>query len=137
MEAKAAGAEAAANGEHAAAAAAYSKAIAGGLGSALVYAKRAEALLRLGHPTAAAADCERALEANPDSAKAYKVAAKALTKKGEWERAYERVCTAIKIDYDDDLAELQKTLKAKVDKMKKIEAQRAKRAAAEEPTAAA
>ena len=36
--------------------------------SALLYAKRAEALLKLGHPSAAVADCEKALELNPDSA---------------------------------------------------------------------
>ena len=64
---------------------------------------------------------QAALEKNPDSAKPYKVAAKALTKKGEWTAAYEKVCVGMKIDWDEDAAELQKVLKAKCDKMKKIE----------------
>ena len=71
MEAKSEAAEAASNGDFTAAVAAYSKALAG-MPSALTYAKRAEALLKLGHPTAAVADCEAALEKNPDSAKTYK-----------------------------------------------------------------
>ena len=85
----------------------------------------------LGHPTPALADCMQALKVNPDSAKTYKVAAKALTKQGEFEKAYEKICTGMKLDYDDDAAELQKTLKAKLDKMKKIAAQRARAAEAE------
>ena len=96
-----------------------------------------EALLRLGRPSAAAADCEKALELNPDSAKAYKVAGKALTKTGDFEGAYAKLCTGNKIDEDEDSAALQKTLKAKCDKMKKIGAQRAKREAAAAPAAEA
>lgn len=129
MAAKMAAVEAAGNGELEAAVAAYSTALAG-MPSALLYAKRAEALLKLGHPSAAVADCEKALEINPDGGKAYKVAAKALLKTGAWETAYARVCTGVKLDYDEDAAELQKVLRAKCDKMKKIAAQVAKRAAA-------
>ena len=69
---------------------------------------------------------------NPDSAKTYKVAAKALVKKGEWQGAYAKLCTGNKIDEDDESGALQKQLKLKVDKMKKIEEQKAKRAAAAE-----
>ena len=90
MEAKGEAAEAASNGDWSAAVNAYSKALSG-MPSALTYAKRAEALLKLGHVSAALADCEAALEKNPDSAKPYKVAAKALTKKGDWTGAYEKV----------------------------------------------
>ena len=32
---------------------------------------------------------------------------------GEWETAYARVCTYLKIDYEDDAAELQKLLQTK------------------------
>ena len=127
MEAKMAAAEAMANGDFEAAVAGYSKSLAAAP-SALTFAKRAEALLKLGLPTAAIADCEKAKELNPDSAKPYKVAAKALAKKGEFAAAYSKVCVAMKIDYDDDDAEFQKALKAKCDKMKKIGEQRAKRA---------
>lgn len=38
--------------------------------SPLLYAKRAEMYLKLRKPNAAKRDCDRALEANPDSAKA-------------------------------------------------------------------
>ena len=51
MEAKMVAAEAASNGDWAAAVAAYSKAIAGNP-SALTYAKRAEALIKMGVPQA-------------------------------------------------------------------------------------
>ena len=130
MEAKQEAAEAASSGDLARAVACYSTALKGAP-SALTYAKRAEALLKLGHPTPALADCIEALKVNPDSAKTYKVAAKALTKQGEFEKAYEKICTGMKLDYDDDAAELQKTLKAKLDKMKKIAAQRARAAEAD------
>ena len=111
MEAKMEAAEAAGNGEHEKAVAAYSTALKA-MPSALMYAKRAESLLKLGRPAAAVADCDRALEVNPDSGKAYKVAAKAYTQMGEWDLAYARVCTYLKIDYEDDAAELQKLLQA-------------------------
>ena len=127
MEAKMAAAEAAGNGDFEGAVAGYSKALAANP-SALTYAKRAEALLKLGFPSAAIADCEKALEMNPDSAKTYKVAAKALTKKGEWTAAYNKLCTGNKIDEDEDSAALQKRLKTKCDKMKKIAELHAKRA---------
>ena len=59
----------------------------------------------------------------------YRVAAKALARKGEWQPAYEKLCTGNKIDEDDDSRALQKQLQAKVAKVKKIEELRAKRAA--------
>ena len=129
MEAKMAAAEAASNGDFEGAVAGYSKSLAANP-SALTYAKRAEALLKLGYPSAAIADCDKALEINPDSAKTYKVAAKALTTVGKFDDAYKRLCIGNKIDEDEDSAALQKTLKLKVDKMKKIGEQRAKRAEA-------
>ena len=127
MEAKMAAAEAMSNGDFSAAVAGFSKSLAAAP-SALTYAKRAEALLKLGHPTAAVADCTRALEINPDSAKTYKVAAKALTKLGDWAGAYAKLCIGNKIDEDEDSAALQKSLKAKCDKVKKIGELRSKRA---------
>ena len=127
MEAKMAAAEAMSNGDFEAAVSNYSKSLAA-QPSALTFAKRAEALLKLGHPTAALADCKSAKELNPDSAKPYKVAAKALTKTGDWQGAYENLCIGNKIDEDEDSALLQKTLKAKVEKMKKIGEKRSKRA---------
>merc|ERR1719498_314680 len=127
MEAKIAAAEAASNGDFEAAVQGYSKALAANP-SALTYAKRAEALLKLGFPTASLADCDKAKELNPDSAKPYKVAAKALTKTGAFAKAYDSLCVGNKIDEDEDSAALQKTLKLKVEKMKKVAEQRSKRA---------
>lgn len=129
MEAKMAAAEAAANGDYASAAASYSTALAANP-SALTYAKRAEALIQMGRPSAALSDCEKAIELNPDSAKAYKVAGKALHATGDWAGAYAKLCVGNKIDEDEGSAALQKRLKAKVDKLKKIAEQRAKREAA-------
>ena len=65
MEAKQEAAEAASSGDLARAVACYSTALKGAP-SALTYAKRAEALLKLGHPTPALADCIEALKVNPD-----------------------------------------------------------------------
>lgn len=56
--------------------------------------------------------------------------AKALTKKGDFAAAYAKLCIGNKIDEDEGSAMLQKTLKAKCDKIKKIGEQRAKRAEA-------
>jgi hypothetical protein len=56
------------------------------------------------------------------------VAAKALVQTGDWTKAYESLCVGNKIDEDEDSATLQKALKAKVDKMKKIAEARSKRA---------
>ena len=54
--------------------------------------------------------------------------AKALTRAGDFKGAYAKLCIGNKIDEDEDSAALQKTLKAKVDKLKKISDQRAKKA---------
>jgi tetratricopeptide (TPR) repeat protein len=125
MEAKMAAVEAAGNGDWAGAVAGYSKALAAAP-SALTYAKRAEALLKLGHPTAACADCKAALELNPDSAKSYKVMGKAMAKTGDWSGAFKALCMGNKMDQDDDTYELQKKLAAKLEKAKKLKAQKAR-----------
>ena len=127
MNAKMEAAEAAAEGDFAKAVEGYSKALAAAP-SALTYAKRAEALLQIGFPSAAVADCAKAKELNADSAKPYKVAAKALTKLGDWTAAYAELCIGNRIDEDEGSVALQKKLKAKVDKARKIGEQQAKRA---------
>lgn len=129
MEAKMAAMEAASEGNFEAAVLAYSKAIAA-QPSALTYAKRGDALLKLGYLSAAVDDCNKAIEINPDSATAYKVAAKALTKAGEFSAAFAKLCIGNKIDEDESSAALQKTLKVKCDKMKKNAALREKQQAA-------
>ena len=98
--------------------------------SALTFAARAESLLKLKRPTAAVADCNAALEINPDSGKALKVEhnqiqqcplsfcghqtkimhtapqvkGKALRFLGEWEEAHRTLAKAMAIDFDPDLA---------------------------------
>ena len=49
-------------------------------------------------------------------------------KLGEFQKAFQQLCIGNKIDEDEDSAELQKVLKKKVDKMKKIGEARSKRA---------
>mmetsp|Transcript_75187 Transcript_75187/g.220411 ORF Transcript_75187/g.220411 Transcript_75187/m.220411 type:complete len:486 (+) Transcript_75187:81-1538(+) len=72
-----------------------------GHASALMYSRRAQLLLRLGRPRAAAADCSAALELNPDSGKAYKVRARALLKLERWLEAHADFQQGLKIDYDE------------------------------------
>lgn len=127
MDAKMAAVDCMENGDLEGAVANYSKALAGAP-SALTYAKRADCLLKLGFPTAATADCKQAAELNPDSAKAYKVMAKALKRAGDWDGAFKAICTGNKIDYDEDAYELQKAMAAKMEKQKKIGVQRAAKA---------
>ena len=64
--------EAASNGDHAKAVELFTGALQLAP-SALVYAKRADAFLKMRKPNAAVRDCNKALEMNPDSAKALKV----------------------------------------------------------------
>ncbi|KAK6172941.1 hypothetical protein SNE40_016495 [Patella caerulea] len=70
--------------------------------SALMYAKRASAFIRLKKPRKAMHDCDRAIEMNPDSAAPYKWRGKACRLLGKWEQAYHDLTTACKLDYDDD-----------------------------------
>ena len=52
------------------------------------YAKRADMLLKAKRPVAAIADAEKALELNPDSAKATRVKGLAHRKLGQWDDAH-------------------------------------------------
>ena len=53
--------------------------------------------LRRPHPSPFTLSSSKALELNPDSAKTYKVAAKALTKMGDFAGAYAKLCTGNKV----------------------------------------
>ena len=83
-EAKMAASEALAGGDAARAITQYTTAIKLGP-SALVYANRANAYLKLKKPNAAKKDCDAALQINPDSAKAFKMRGKANRMLGAWE----------------------------------------------------
>ncbi|XP_074280669.1 TPR repeat-containing thioredoxin TDX isoform X2 [Silene latifolia] len=68
--------------------------------SAMLYATRGTALLKLKKPNAAVQDANTALQINPDSAKAYKVRGMAKAMLGKWEDAGKDLQIASKLDYD-------------------------------------
>jgi tetratricopeptide (TPR) repeat protein len=76
--------------------------------SALVYAKRAEAFVRLRKCVAAIRDCDAALAINPDSAKALKTRGAANRFLGNWERAHADLAKGQAIDFDETSAEIQR-----------------------------
>ncbi|CAH1999938.1 unnamed protein product [Acanthoscelides obtectus] len=86
--------------------------------SALLFAKRGQAYLRLTKPNACIKDCTRALEINPDSAAAYKFRGRAYRLLGEWELAAKDLRQACNIDLDEQTDEW---LKEVTPNAKKIE----------------
>lgn len=83
----------------------YTEAIKFGNSSAMMYAKRAETLLKLKQPRACINDSSEALKLNPDSAKGHKVRGRAYRKLRKWREAFADLTTGQKLDYDDDGAE--------------------------------
>eukprot|EP01147_Barroeca_monosierra_P008180 gene8180-800_t len=77
-----------------------------------LFALRAQALLKLGMPTAAIKDCELALQLNPDSVPALRCRGSAFAKLGKWLESYQDLSTADSIDLDD--SEEGMTLKAQI-----------------------
>ena len=73
--------------------------------SAAMCCKRAEVLLKGGRPAACVADATVALGINPDSAKAYKLRAKARRELGDYGEAAADFGQAQKIDFDDGIIE--------------------------------
>ena len=94
---------------------------------ALVYAKRAEAFVRLRKCVAAIRDCDAALAINPDSAKALKTRGAANRFLGNWERAHADLSSGQAIDFDETSAEIAKVVAAR---HKAIHAARLKKEAA-------
>lgn len=86
--------------------------------SALYYAKRGQAYLKLVKPNACIRDCDRALEINPDSATAYKFRGRANRLLGKWEEAAKDLRQACKLDFDEEADEW---LKEVTPNAKKIE----------------
>ena len=76
--------------------------------SALLYARRAEVLLLSQRPTAALADCDRALQLNPDSPRALKIRGQVQRAFGEWELASADLKRGLAIDHDDAAAQTLK-----------------------------
>ena len=81
--------------------------------TAMMYTKRADLLLKAKRPTAAIADCAKALELNPDSAKAFRIRGKANRKLQNWDDAHTDLETAQKLDYDDDTEDVRKFVMTK------------------------
>merc|ERR1712232_395626 len=85
-----------------------------GCASAMLLSRRAQVLMQLDRPCAAVRDCTAALEVNPDSAKAFKIRARANLKLEKFEEAHSDFQTALKIDYDEQTYEDSLDVAAKV-----------------------
>eukprot|EP00747_Dinoflagellata_sp_TGD_P079765 gnl/TRDRNA2_/TRDRNA2_160631_c0_seq2.p1 gnl/TRDRNA2_/TRDRNA2_160631_c0~~gnl/TRDRNA2_/TRDRNA2_160631_c0_seq2.p1 ORF type:complete len:345 (+),score=91.85 gnl/TRDRNA2_/TRDRNA2_160631_c0_seq2:56-1090(+) len=92
-----------------------------GCTSALLYCRRARLLLQLDRPRAAANDCTAALSLNPDSGTAFKLRGQSNAKIGLWEEAHSDLAAGLRLDYDETLEELARSVSAKA---KEIQASR-------------
>lgn len=91
--------------------------------SAILYATRGGAFVKMKKPSAAIRDADAALEINPDSAKAYKVRGMVRAMLGKWEEAANDLHIASKIDYDEEIGSSLKKVESNAHK---IEAHRRK-----------
>lgn len=107
----------------------YNLAITSAPPSALLLANRADVLFRLERFEDAVGDCDRALENNPDSAKACRIRGKSYKELGEYEKARHDLSASQQMDYDDGAAE---DLKFVMKKVKEIEGEKVKRKVEEE-----
>uniref|UniRef100_A0A1E1XF55 Putative heat shock 70kd protein n=1 Tax=Amblyomma aureolatum TaxID=187763 RepID=A0A1E1XF55_9ACAR len=73
--------------------------------SAVLFAKRANVLLKLEKPNAAIRDANKALELNPDQALGFKIRGRAHRLLGHWEEAAKDLAMACKLDYTDEANE--------------------------------
>jgi suppressor of tumorigenicity protein 13 len=101
----------------------YTEAITMGNATAMLYARRAETLLKLNRPNACIVDCTSAVAINPDIGKAYKLRGRAYRNLGRWEEAHGDLSRGQQLDYDDDTMEVQKFV---AEKFKKIIERRTK-----------
>lgn len=115
-------AESSSNGDWEGALEKYTAAVLAALPSALLYANRATALLKLDRPRAAERDCNEALKENPDSAKALRVRGKARKALGLWEAALHDLSASQQIDFDEGTVEDLKFLTEKRIEQEKTEA---------------
>jgi len=107
----------------------YSEAIALGCATALMYSRRAQLLLTSGRPRAAINDCDAALEINADSAKAFKIRAKAHVELGHWIKAASDFREGLSIDYDEATNEKMLAITDKIKQaLKDSETQKAREA---------
>merc|ERR1712217_49075 len=107
----------------------FTEAIVVGCASAMLLARRAQLLFQMDRPRAAVNDCTAALAVNPDSAKAFKIRARAYLKLEMWEEAHSDFQTGLKIDYDEQTDDDSKEVAAKA---KEIQASKVKQRNKEE-----
>ncbi|CAJ1348029.1 unnamed protein product [Effrenium voratum] len=99
--------------------------------SAMMLAKRADMLLKQKRYKAVVADATKALELNPDSAKAYRARGKARRFLGEYAPSSADFAEAQKIDYDDGVVDIHKYVQTRVEKIRLKALQDAKKAESE------
>merc|ERR1711957_303978 len=88
------------------------------MGTAMLYAKRAQVLVKLDRHSAAINDCTAALAVNENSAKAYKIRGKCYIKLEDWEKANLDLQKGLGIDFDDETEELAKDVAEKAKELK-------------------
>jgi len=93
-------------------------------GSSMLIADRSRCWLKLKKPNNAIKDADRAISINPDSSKGFRIRGQARVMLGQIEKGHEDLCTANRIDYDEDTYELIKTLQPKVDKIRAYRTQK-------------
>jgi len=94
----------------------FTKAIKSNPRSGILYGSRASALLELKKPVAAIRDCDIAITKNPDSAKSYKVRARAHRALGNYEQAMKDVQLGQKLDWDESSHKFEHDVKEFADK---------------------
>lgn len=103
----------------------YTQAILAAEPSALVYANRAIALMKLDRPKAAENDCTLALKLNPDSAKALRVRGKARKVLGKYEDALHDLSASQQIDFEEGVVQdLKELSELHLEKEKELAAKR-------------
>jgi len=85
--------------------------------SGILYASRGQVLLDMKKPNAAIRDCDVAISKSPDSAKPYKVRAKAHRALGHYEQALKDIHTGQKLDWDETSNKVEHEIKEFVDKI--------------------
>jgi len=88
--------------------------------SAMMYAKRADILLKSKRPVAAIKDADAALAVNPDSAKANKIKGLACRYLHKWDDAHTHISKAQQLDFDDGLEEAQKFVDKRFKELEKV-----------------
>ncbi|KAK1278676.1 TPR repeat-containing thioredoxin TDX [Acorus gramineus] len=86
--------------------------------SAILYATRAHAFVKMNKPNAAIRDADEALKINSDLAKGYKYRGMARAMLGQWEEAANDLHIASKLDYDDEIYSILKKVEPNAHKLK-------------------